>query len=539
MRQLVKASGRAARPDPADVAAVGAEAMISTSHPLATEAGLDALRKGGSAVDAYIAAAAVQTVVEPTMTSLAGGLGVSIYEPSTGQSRMVGGAGGLPEDEDGKLDEPARWSGRTVVPPGWVSGAHGAWKRWGKLEWGELFTHALAYARDGFVVDQLLWGTIFEYRTVPGRYAAGREVWFPDGTLIGVGDVLRQPALARTIEQLAEEGPAFFYRGDFARHYVEAARALGGRITMDDMAKTEEAVIDVASPVFPVASGYDLHTTGSLFALALNVATVGKLGSRGHPTQDPETLYLLMRVVEECWHFDLEHGPQNPLFDTEGESGPIDSAAIEGLVEGLGDIASVANAEKLWPQVVSGLPRPFDGMHLDTNAIVVVDPSGMIAHGTHSTVSTPFGVGLMVDGVIVPRPIYLFASHIVPIPAGWDTSLLAVRDRRPVFAAASPSISAFQNVLQNTLNVLEWGMEPGDSVRQPLFGSPVYPSNRPMIEATFGDATIEDVERRGLRITRVSPWEPEMGSCHSLHIMEDGRIRGAADPRRIGRASGY
>ena len=117
--------------------------------------------------------------------------------------------------------------------------------------------------------------------------------------------------------------------------------------------------------------------------------------------------------------------------------------------------------------------------------------------------------------------------------------MLALRDGRPVFVAGSPSISAVQNVLQNTLNVLAWGMEPGESVQQPMFGSPVYPNKRPIVEATMGDAIIAAVERRGLRVARVSPWEQEMGSCHAIHFAADGTLRGAADPRRLGRVAGY
>ena len=115
-------------------------------------------------------------------------------------------------------------------------------------------------------------------------------------------------------------------------------------------------------------------------------------------------------------------------------------------------------------------------MNMDTNAIVVVDETGMVAHGTHSTSGTPFGVGLMVDGVVLTRPLYYFARPIVTMPVGWGTSLLALRNGRPVFTAGSPSVSAVQNVLQNTMNVLEWGVDPGESVQQPLFGSPLYPA---------------------------------------------------------------
>jgi gamma-glutamyltranspeptidase/glutathione hydrolase len=499
--------------------------MVSTSHPVATEAGLAALRRGGSAVDAYLAAAAVQTVVEPTMTSLAGSLAVTVYEPALGESRIVAGVAGLPAAEDGVLDEDEYWSGRTAVAPGWVSGAHAAWQKWGKLGWSELFTDALAAAREGFVVDQLLWGTMWEHRTVPGRFPAGREVWCPDGRLVCVGDSLRQPGLARTIEQLAELGPDYFYEGEFAQHYVETARAAGGRITVDDMAATGQAALEATLPRLRVAGGYELHTNGFMYALALSLASIGGLGKRGRPPEDAGSLFLMMRIVEEVWHHCLALADGGSL-------------GLEGLDEAA-ETVSPEQAEKLWPQVESGPPRPFASMNMNTNAIVAIDSAGMIAHGTHSTSGTPFGTGLMVDGVVVARPLYFFARPRVTMPLGWGTSLLALRDGRPVFVAGSPSISAVQNVLQNAVNVLEWGMTPGESVQQPMFGASLYPSTRPMVETSMGDAVIDDVERRGIRVTRVSPWEQEMGSCHAVHLAADGTLHGAADPRRLGRAAGY
>lgn len=521
---MTRVPTKPARPEPASTSARGRHAMVSTSHPAATDAGLAALRAGGCAVDAYIAAAAVQTVVEPTATSLAGGFFTHVYEPpGTGESLIVAGVSRLPAAEDGKVDEAGRWSGRTVCVPGWVAGAHAAWRKWGKLEWSELLEQALVAAREGFVVDQMLWGTLFAARTVPGRYAAGRDLWFPGGTMICAGELLRQPALADTIEQVAEQGPVYFYEGEFARRYVDTARAAGGRITRDDMAGAQDAVMHVIFPDVPVVSGYELQTTGPMLALMLNLVAVGGLGKRGRPTEDPETLYLLLRIVEESWHYGLSVGDFHRMP-------PPDEIAAAFTIDA---------AEKIWPQVETGRPRPFDSMNLGTNAIVAVDESGMVAHGTHSHSSTPFGVGLFVDGVSVPRPMVPFTDPVIPIPLGWGSSVLALRDGRPILAAGSPAISGLQNLFQNAANVLEWGIDLADSVQQPLFGASRYPSRRPMVEATMGEDVIAEVERRGLALMPVSPWETDMGSCQAISVAADGTIHGVADPRRLGRAAGY
>jgi gamma-glutamyltranspeptidase/glutathione hydrolase len=521
---------RPARPVPELVSSVADRAMVTTSHPLATEAGLNALRAGGSAVDAYVAAAAVQTVVEPTMTSLAGGFSVTVFDPATGASRSTSGLAPLPAAEDGELDDDARLSGRTIVAPGWVQGAHAAWATWGRLQWRDVLAAALDAAREGFVVDQQLWGYMFEYRLAMGRYAPGRAVWFPDGTMVGAGDVLRQPALAETLEGLSEDGPDFFYRGDFARRYVEVAQRAGGRLTLEDLELCLTqlgAVTDVAA--LPLAGGGEVHGDGGLYALALNLAHVGGLGARALPTEDPETLFLQMRIVEECWHEGLRVG--EVAFGT--------AADVSATQDALAEAVSPEAAARLWAQVESGPSRPFDGMNLNTNAIVVVDENGLVAHGTHSTSSVPFGVGFMVDGVVVPKAMYHFSRPLPPLPFGLGTSLLVVRDGRPLFAAGSPSISLFQNLFQNALNVLEWGMDPGVSVGRPRFGASHFPSRRAMVETSFGDEHLDALERRGLAVTRVSPFEPELGSCHAVAVSADGRLHGAADPRRLGRAAGY
>jgi gamma-glutamyltranspeptidase/glutathione hydrolase len=123
-----------------------------------------------------------------------------VFEPSTGTATYCGGSFAPPAAEQGGFDEESRQGGRTIMMPGWVNGAHAAWRKWGSLAWADLFDDALHHAREGFVVDQLLWGWMFEYRRVAARYPAGEAVWQPGGYWPAVGDVLKQSDLARTIE---------------------------------------------------------------------------------------------------------------------------------------------------------------------------------------------------------------------------------------------------------------------------------------------------------------------------------------------------
>ena len=262
---------RSAAPRADHIHATSRQAMVSTSHPLATAAALDMLRRGGSAADAYIAAAAVQVVVEPPMTTFGGGLGMNWFDGASGRTTLIYGRFGRPAAEDGSWDEAGADGGRTVAAPGWLNGAHAAWRRFGRLRWSALFEHALAHARDGFVIDPQLWGWIWEYRYKMARFAAGQRLWYPQGHLLNVGDRLVQPELARTITRLqADDGLEWFHCGDFAQRYVAAAREDGGRITLEDMAAHRDTALVVEAAPVGRYRGYEIHAPGStLVALAL------------------------------------------------------------------------------------------------------------------------------------------------------------------------------------------------------------------------------------------------------------------------------
>src|SRR5574337_1684658 len=162
-------------PDPTRLYATAKHAMVSTSHPLATEAAVEALKKGGNAVDAYLMAAIAQTVVEPVLTTLAGVLDISYYETKSGEVFRSGGGFANPKNENDVFRPHDYSTGRTVMVPGYVAGIHAASKRWGKLSWRELFEPAIYYAKNGFVIDHLLWGLVFEYSRWIGRFPEGRE----------------------------------------------------------------------------------------------------------------------------------------------------------------------------------------------------------------------------------------------------------------------------------------------------------------------------------------------------------------------------
>ena len=208
------------QPNLANVLATGSRVMASSDHPYATEAALWALERGGTAADAYMTAAIAQCVLEPTMTTLGGGFGMAFWEAETGQLKQGGGffafPSGAPATEP--YDERRSWTAWGAMVPGFVRGLEVCHEAWGKLPWKDLFEPAIVFAREGFVIDHMLWGYAKATRKMIGRFPnTGRDAWFRNGYMLGVGDMLRQPALAATLEALRDEGPDYFYTGPFAR----------------------------------------------------------------------------------------------------------------------------------------------------------------------------------------------------------------------------------------------------------------------------------------------------------------------------------
>lgn len=221
--------------------------FVAAANPLAVQAGLDILARGGSAVDAAVAIQAVLGLVEPQSSGLGGGAFMMVYEASTGEitaydGRETAPAAATPElfYEDGKplpfMD--AVLSGRSTGAPGVVAMLGMAQAAHGKLAWSELFGNAERLARDGFVVSPRLAGMIAQTRGQARTPWADAYFTKPDGSRYVAGDLLRNPAYADTVATLARDGADAFYRGPIAEQIVAAVQQgpRPGALTLADLA---------------------------------------------------------------------------------------------------------------------------------------------------------------------------------------------------------------------------------------------------------------------------------------------------------------
>jgi gamma-glutamyltranspeptidase/glutathione hydrolase len=507
--------------------AASTKGMVICSHPLATREAVLVLKGGGNACDAALCASITQTVVEPHMTGITGILSMLYYDAATQKTTYVNGNMNAPLQSLAGFNVNDLGTGRGVSVPGFWGGFEAALKRHGTRPKKEIMAAAIRYAREGFEIHPFLWGEMFEQSDKIGRTEEGREIFLPAGALLRPGDTLYQKRAAETLERLAEEGNDFFYRGDFAKDFCRVVQEAGGVITPKDM---EAYQVRWMEPARGTYRGYEIAASpppdngGTHIIEALNMIELLDLKRLGPPTDSPEVLVQMLRIHNEVY----TEGAKQP--DPETHPLPLDV------------ILSKKYAEMRFELLQMGVPRELPpGPAAGSNHVTVTDGSGNIATIIHSCMSLPWSNGLFTRGVtvvaggahffrIMPRPGYRATTYLAPN--------IIFKDGRPVLASGSPSVSLLANILQNTINILDFGVPIEKSVNRPRFGGS-YIDPRNMIETDFNADVRKKAERKGVVFNVISPWHWNIGSFEGISVNPDtGVMTACGDPRRCSKAEG-
>ena len=212
--------------------------MIASGHALASEAGIRVLKSGGNAIDAAVAAWAVQGLTEPEMTGLGGDMFMLIYLAKTGEVKFINGTGVAPmaatvDFYKGKGGLPSDGI-LSVSVPGAVAGAEFAAKTYGTRPLSELMAPAVELADKGFPITESLAGAI---RNSTGKFSpSSKKIWFNGDRPLGFGDRVVQKDLANTLREIGAKGSAAFYQGPIAEKFAAYMKAQGGLIDQKDLA---------------------------------------------------------------------------------------------------------------------------------------------------------------------------------------------------------------------------------------------------------------------------------------------------------------
>lgn len=518
-------------------AAYGIRGMAASSTPEATLVALDVLRAGGNAIDAALAAMAVQCVVEPAMTGI-GGDCFALFAPATGGVMAVNGSGRAPAAatperlrELGLAEIPATSPHAVTVP-----GALRAWQllaeRFGTRPLGELLEPAIRLAEEGFPVGARV---AFDWQRHAAKLQAdpgGQACYLPGGRPPAEGRIVRLPVLARTLRSLAEQGAEAFYTGELAERMVRTLRAAGGLHTLEDWAGQTAELVDPIHSAYRDVRVYQCPPNGQgvVTLLLLNILEGFPLG--GLDLLGTERLHLFAEASK--------------LAFRDRDAVLADPAAMPVAVDRLLDKAYAGKlAERIDPErALRDLPPPLLEAHKDTTYLTVVDRD-LNAVSLINSLFEGFG-----SGICCPETGVLFHNRgksfrldpchpnaIGPGKRPMHTIIPAMAFKGgELWLSFGVMGGHFQPMGQAQLltALVDHGLDPQAAVELPRWSA--YPIDLEV------ERRIPAAARAGLQAKGHAIQEPEAPLGGGQAILVDrkrGVLVGASDPRKDGLALGF
>jgi gamma-glutamyltranspeptidase/glutathione hydrolase len=366
--------------------------MVAASNPLAAQAGLNILRVGGNAADAAIASAAVLNVTAPDATGVGGDCFALFYDAKTHEVTALNGSGRAPAAL--KLED-LRARGWTRIPdrnpdavtvPGAVMGWHDLLARHGTLTLADVLADAIHYAREGYPVSPIL-GAGWSHPTTEAflKDSFNTEDYLPNGFAPRVGQVIRLPGLAHTLDIIAQGGPEAFYTGPIADAVVRTLQELGGVMTHEDLKNHHSTWHEPIKIDYRGVTVYECPPNGQGIAalLALNLAEGWELDEMSWHT--PERLHLMVEAMRLAFA-----DARRYVADLATDPAPVDAFLSKDYAA---QRRTLVSPERAMPPPTYGLPLSGS----DTVYLSVVDGDGNACSFINS-LYMGFGTGIVAEG---------------------------------------------------------------------------------------------------------------------------------------------
>lgn len=365
--------------------------IVATSQTLASQAGAQILARGGSAMDAAIAANAVLGVVEPESCGIGGDLFAIYYDAKTGKLTAINASGWSAKGQTIDFLKSLGMSAmpqegiQSVTVPGAVSGWSSLHKRFGRLPWATLFQPAIYFADHGFPVTEMIGGAWKEEEAKLAKDANAKRVLLPSGRAPAVGEVFRDPQMAAAYRLIAAEGPTAFYKGAIARAIVKTSERLGGKINAADLSEFEPEWVTPISTEYRGWKVYELPPNGQgITALQmLNMMSLFPFGE--YESRGVEELHTQIEI-QKLAYADLHRYVADPRFSKVPVAGMLSMDYARERIKSIDP--QHANCS-----VTPGVPPIIHG---DTIYLSAIDRDGNIVSLIQSLYQH-FGSGVVVD----------------------------------------------------------------------------------------------------------------------------------------------
>ena len=525
--------------------------MVCTSHPLSTQAGIEILRAGGNAIDAAIAANAMEGVVEPHVNGIGGDIFAIVWDNKTKKLYGLNGSGRSPysltlaEFKKRGLTHIPSTGPLPVSVPGCVDGWFELHKKFGSMPMERILSHAIQYARNGFPVHDELAGSLRAIPRIYGQYPNVKEHYYPNGEVPKKGDIFKNPNLANTLEKIAKGGRDVFYKGEIARTIDAFFKKVGGYLSYKDLADHTSTWVEPVSTNYRGYDVWELPPNGQGIAALQMLNILEGYDFSKIPWGSPEHIHLFVEAKKIVFEDRAKF-----YSDMDFVKIPVRSLISKEYAD---ERRKLINPDRALSRIDAGNPALKDG---DTIYLTVADKDGNMVSLIQSNYRG-FGSGMMADGLgfmfqdrgelysLTDGQNNTYAPHKRPfhtiIPA------FMTKDGQPImsFGVMGGGYQPLGHV-EIVMDVVDFGMnvqEAGDAPRidhdgssEPT-GEKMEGSGTVMLESGFPFETIRELMRKGHKVGY------GLGGYGGYQCIRFDPIRkvyfGASESRKDGQAAGY
>jgi len=515
--------------------------IVATSQTLASQAGAEVLARGGSAMDAAIAANAVLGVVEPESNGIGGDLFAIYWDAKTGKLSAINASGWAPTGltidflkSQGQISMPQEGI-HSVTVPGCVDGWEKLHQRFGKLPWADLFQPAIYFADHGYPVTELIGAAWKTEEAKLGADVNGKRIFLRNGHAPKTGEMFRDPEMAAALKRIAAEGAPAFYKGAIAQAILKTSQRLGGKFTAADLAEFQSEWVEPISTEYRGWKVYELPPSGQGIAALQMLNMLSLFPEADYAPRGVEELHTQIEA-QKLAYSDLARYIADPRF------GKIPVAGLLSM-DYARERAKLINPARARCDATAGTPPVVRG---DTIYLSVVDRDGNIVSLIQSLYQH-FGSGVVVDdygfalqnrgGLFEVKPDH--PNALAPRKRPFHTIIPAFMEKGDVHMGFGimGGLNQAQAHAQFVSNVVDHGMNIQMALEAPRFTKKTFGGCDVSIESRIPIETRRALQALGHELEVVGDFSSTMGGGQAVvHDSSTGVNWGGSDPRKDGAA---